>query len=61
MWQTHTFCIIGEVGIQQISLWENICKNLIMETINNTMQVGDRDDAALLPDVFINLRNNQNY
>lgn len=25
------------------------------------MQVGDRDDAALLPDVFINLRNNQNY
>lgn len=61
MWQTHTFCIIGEVGIQQISLWENICRNLITETINKTMQVGDRDDAALLPDVFINLRNNQNY
>lgn len=61
MWQTHTFCIIGEVGIQQISLWENICKNLIIEAINKTMQVGDRDDAALLPDVFINLRNNQNY
>lgn len=61
MWQTHTFCIIGEVGIQQISLWENICKNLMIEAINKTMQVGDRDDAALLPDVFINLRNNQNY